>query len=363
MSTLGPFLISILLTTVSVMAFPLAILPIFAEVKPIEKKQLSSREMKLAIALLGLYILGFVNLYAIWNIGNKNPGEPDGGDPIVDSQGPAGQDGEDAPQQDNDDENADLSPEELLVKQNWDEIQQLKAEYSQGDTEVLGSDSGSVEFNLYEKAGYVFENLMETGDRDILLGEEISFAKLVIMDYSSDTVICTLNSGEIGFVRYSPGNQKKFYIVVLHDDYNIHVTPPFQVVSEGQRRWTNIFLEKKDSQYTSLFQLRLYMESPNLLERYSIVPPGYDIIFYTKNIYDNQNGGTPYQSSTSESGILYWDNKSYFCLNTDYIMDISLQFLSGTFQVESTHRTFDGSVTNSNQIDLYFNFNQEDSDT
>lgn len=97
MSTLGPFLISILLTTVSVMAFPLAILPIFAEVKPIEKKQLSSREMKLAIALLGLYILGFVNLYAIWNIGNKNPGEPDGGDPIVDSQGPAGQDGEDAP--------------------------------------------------------------------------------------------------------------------------------------------------------------------------------------------------------------------------------------------------------------------------
>lgn len=160
----------------------------------------------------------------------------------------------------------------------------MKAEYSEGDTEVLGSDSGSVEFNLYEKAGYVFENLMETGDRDILLGEEISFAKLVIMDYSSDTVICTLNSGEIGFVRYSPGNQKKFYIVVLHDDYNIHVTPPFQVVSEGQRRWTKIFLEKKDSQYTSLFQLRLYMESPNLFERYSIVPPGYDIIFYTKNM-------------------------------------------------------------------------------
>lgn len=367
MSTLGPFLISILLTTLSAMAFPLAILPFFAEVKPVEKKQLSSREMKLAIALLGLYILGFLNLYAIWNIGNKPSGEPDGGNPIVDSQGSDGEDSQDGSEQEaggtghSISPEEDLSPEELLVKQNWDEIQRLKAQYSETDTEVFENEDESLIFYIYEKAVLVFQDPAKAEVCDILSGKEVSNVKLVILDYSTDQILRTFYSGSDSYCRYSPGNEKIFYAVLFHDDYHIYVTRPFKVTRGNTPYGTAIYLEKKGAQYTPMFQLRLHVKDLHTDEDYSVVSSRNNAaISVVKNDgieYDRRYGGT------TESGILTWMEGTYFSLNTDYKLDLYLQQTSEAGSIDSTHQTFDGSVTNSNQIDLFFEFNQEDSGT
>lgn len=364
MSTLGPFLISILLTTLSAMAFPLAILPFFAEVKPVEKKQLSSREMKLAIALLGLYILGFLNLYAIWNIGNKTPGEPDGGNPIVDSQGPDSQDDQDGSEQEaggtghSTSPEEDLSPEELLVKQNWDEIQRLKARYSTADTETFSNESDILRIRICETAGYIFQDLMKTENCYVLRGMDIPNVRVVIMDYSTDQILCTLTSdGESG-VFYSPGNEKEFYAAVFHDDYDIYVTHPFKVTHGNEGVYSSICLEKKGSQYTPLSRLQLHMLNADQL--YTIVPPQYEVRFFmTKSdpSFDHCYG------NTTESGILTHYGGTYFSLNTDYTMELYLEQPSEPDWIESTHETFNGSDANSNLTHLYFEFNQEDSNT
>lgn len=74
-------------------ALPLAILPIFFTVKPAQKKQAASREALFALTAPVLLLLGLANLYAAWKLSNERPREPDGGDAIVDSQGPGSQDG------------------------------------------------------------------------------------------------------------------------------------------------------------------------------------------------------------------------------------------------------------------------------
>lgn len=368
MSMDGHFLIGILTTTAGAMALPLSVFLAFFVVKPEQRPQLSRRAMAAAIFFLALFVLGCVNLYMVCNIGNEDRGQPVREDQTEDSQEPDGQGGQDGSKQEaggighSISPEEDLSPEELLVEQNWDEIQRQKAAYSEADTEKLGSEGGDVSLYVCEKAGCIFQDQMKTGDCRALAGAAVSSAKVLIMDYSTDTMICTLSSEKYGSVRYSPGNQKKFYAIVFHDNYDICVTCPFQVVNEDRNNWADIFLEKKDCQYTPLFQLRLYMPNLDAGGEYSTVPAGYDTRFRPKNIYEDRFGSS-YPGSASESGILRWDNRSYFSLSTDYVVEVWLLRESGTDWIESKHETFDGSVTNSNQIDLFFEFDQEDSGT
>lgn len=279
---------------------------------------------------------------------------------MEDSQGADGRNETSLPEPGAEEENKDLSPEELLIKQNWDVIQQLKAEYSEADTKVIESESGSVELYIYETGGYVYQDLTKRERIDTLLGTYVPFADVIIMDYASDTVICPLTSGENEAVRYSPGNQKKFYCVVFCDDYDIRVTYPYQVVGGEGHGWDYIFLEKSGGQYTSLSQLRLYARSLDSGEGYSIVPSDYNVNFTLRNIANDQSGGTSYNSFVTEAGILGWGRGSYFSLNTDYVVDLYIECVSGEDRIKSNHRTFDGLVTNSNQVDLYFDFDQED---
>lgn len=368
MSMLGHVFFKDLKLTASVMAIPLAILFVYFEVKPEQRPQLSRRAMAAAIFFLTLFVLCLVNLYVMWDIVNENRDQPADKDPLGDSTAPSGQDGEGGSEQGAGGtghtiiSEEDLSPEELLVKQNWDEIQRLKAEYSEADTETFSSESGSVDFHIYEKAGYIFQDLMQTGDYIALKGKEVSSAKVVIMDYFSDTIISTLRSEERGYVRYSHGNQEKFYGIIFHDDYDIYVTCPLRIVSGEECYGPEVFLEKRNSQYTPLFQLRLYTDI-DPTNKYSTAPFRYGVEFCLKDAYNNEIGGNSYHTSMYEDGVLSWGDKTYFSLNTSYIIDISLHRGSGKNQIESTHQTFDGTVTSSNQIDLLFEFDQEDSGT
>lgn len=354
----GPTIIAILLTALGAVGLPIAILPIFIEVKPDQKKHVSVKEMIHILMWLALMVLGIVNLYVVFNAGNGNNDGRGDNIRMEGNQESDEQDGEDAAKQDEGGENADLSQEEVLIKQNSDLVQQLKAEYSDMDTKVIESESGSVWFNIYERAGYIFEDLKKTGEGYELCGEQISSAKVVILDYASDEIIFTLTSSEGSAVRYSPGNQNTFYCVVFHDDYNVYVTRPFQVVNGSNYGTISISLEKKDSQYTPLFQLRLQMRDSGTDGKYINVPSDYDACFSCKKKVKDDKIGMSYIGGTSESGILSWGDETYFSLNTDYVIDVYLRRVSDN--IESTNQVFDGSITNSNQIDLYFEFDNID---
>lgn len=353
MSVNGPTIIAVLLTAIGAMGLPITIFLIFFEVKPSQKKKISQREMIFILMWSLLLVLGIVNLYFVLGINSDNSGKQDDSSQNESSQEFIEQDSSDAVKDDESDENANLSSEELLIKQNFDLIQQLRDEYSETDIEVIESESGSVEFYIYERAGRIYQDLTNVEEYNILRGKNILSAKVVIIDYSSDEIICTLTSSDN--IRYSPGNQNKFYCVVFHDDYDIYVTCPMQVVSGERQGVLTIDLEKKDCQYTPLFQLRLYMTSTGEDKPYCIASSYKDAKFTCRSLRDSKTGST-YYGSTTESGMLSWGSRTYFSLSTDYVVEV---FLSpeANHEIESNHRTFDGAVTNSNQIDLYFDFN------
>lgn len=354
------FLLSILGAAASMMALPLAILPIFFTVKPVQKKQLTSREALLALTALALLLFGVANLQAAWNLSQERLREPGGGDAVVGSQGPGSQDG---PEQEaggtrhtiSPDE--DLSPEELLVKQNWDEIRRLKARYSKADTETFSNESDLLRISICETAGYVFQDLAETENRHALRGRYIPNVTVVIMDYSTDQILCTLTSDEEFGVLYSPGNEKEFYAAAFHDDYDIYVTHPFKVTHGNGGACSSICLEKKGSQYTPLSRLQLHMLNAD--QRYTLVPPHYQVRFFMAK---NGSSFDRCYGSTTESGVLTYEQGTYFSLNTGYTMELYLEQPSEPVWIESTRETFSGSDANSNLTHLYFHFNQEDSD-
>ena len=331
MTMTGPSAISIFITALGALGLPIAILVIFFEVHPKQKKRLSIFEMICILMWLALLVLGVVNLYVVKTIKE-------------------------------DQENNNFSSEELLIKQNYALIQQLKAEYSDMDTEVIKSEDGAY-FYIFETAGYVFQDSMKNGEYDVLGGAGVDSAMVVIIDYSNDKIICTLTTDSHGTIHYSPGNRNKFYCVIFHNDYEIYVTCPIQVAYgeyNGNSGSTSFYLEKKDSQYTPLFQLRLHMRDLGTDEPYSIVSDDCNATFCCKSVYDSKICGTSYQSSAFDFGVLQWGDNSYFSLNINYVMDIYLWSWSNSeSNSESIHQTFAGSTISSNIVELYFDFNNE----
>ena len=117
------FLIGILVTTAGAMALPLTLFFAFFEVKPEQRKQLSRREMAAAIVALTLLVLGIVNMYMLYEIGFKDCEGPDSDHQTEDSQEADSQEdgntyGLDDGETVDDSSDKDLSPEELLVKEN-----------------------------------------------------------------------------------------------------------------------------------------------------------------------------------------------------------------------------------------------------
>lgn len=344
--------ISVLVTASGFIGLAVTILSIFFEIEPDQKKCISDVKMFFVIGWLTLLILGSVNLYYVWDSGNDEQEEQNSSieerdDPEVDDV------------QTVEDQGEDLSPEELFVRQNLDLIQQLKAEYSEADMKVVESESNSVQFRIQERAAYVFKNLMQTEEYEILGGNNIDSVKVIILDYSSDEIICTLTSDENGLVRHSPGDQSTFYGVVFHDDYDIYVTPPLQIVTGEYVGYFSVYLEEKGSEYMPLCQFRLFIKDADENAQFPVASSEYDALFHFEKVFANDSswsGG--FRKALDDTGMLSWGENTYFSINTKYVMDISL--LYGDYELQSTHQRIDGPVTNSNQVDLYFEFDTEE---
>ncbi|MBD5444628.1 MAG: hypothetical protein HDR29_03660 [Lachnospiraceae bacterium] len=250
-----------------------------------------------------------------------------------------------------------FSEEELFIERNFDLIQELKTKYLYEDTEIIKNDS--VEFYIYESAGYIFQDLIKTEECNklLLMGDGVPYTKVIILDYYSDEVIYTFSPENSHKISYSPGDQNIFYCVVFHNNYDIYVSSPIQVVGGKYQNIINIGLEGKHSEYTPLFQIRLYAQNNKSDATYSIVSDGYGVQYHCENKYTN-NPTVTTQIWTSNSGMLSIGQYSYFCLNTNYLMDISL-FAPSDDISRFNHQTFDGSITDSNIVELYFSIDSE----
>lgn len=143
---------------------------------------------------------------------------------------------------------------------------------------------------------------------------------------------------------------------MFHENYNIYVTPPIQVVSGGNNDSFLLQLEEKGSEYTPLCQFRIHVQDPSADTPYSIASPEDMIHFHCEAVMSDETivcGG--YGSSVNELGILSWSNKTYFSLNTKYTMDIFLY----RGRLKSTHNKISSFPENSNIMDLYFEYLNE----
>ncbi len=156
-----------------------------------------------------------------------------------------------------DDEYSSLSEEEFLIQQNWDLIQQLKAEYLDEDTEIFENNCINLCFN--EIGGYLYSNLMKSENYDILKGKGVVPTKVFIIDYFSDEIIYEFSPKQLSSIWYFPGNPNSFYCVAFHESYDIFVSPPIQVVGGDSFGRLDIYFNKKDYEFTPLFQLSAYI--------------------------------------------------------------------------------------------------------
>lgn len=252
-------------------------------------------------------------------------------------------------------DNNRLSEEELLIKQNWDFIQQSKEKYLEEDTIIIKNKY--INLCFYEIGGYLYSNLKRNGNYDILKGNGVVPTKLYIIDYFSNKIVYIFSPKQLNSIWYSHGSQEKFYCVAFHDDYDIYISPPIQVGGEDSYEVLNIFFNKKDYEFTPLFQMNAL-----LYDAKSDVPPlicssDYKVLVY---IRDKHSNGTHeiFDTQLIDLGILTYNNYSYFSLNKNYIMDLFLYHQSNK-DLKISNRTFDGSVTNSNLVKIIFTINDE----
>lgn len=334
-------LLGVLVTAAGFIGLFITIVSLYYEIIPSKKKKITKQNMTLIIIWLALFFLGFTNLYYIRN---ENQGSI--------SSGSTDNHGEDDSNTMTDKEDPFLQ-EKLFIEENYDYIQQIKSSYSEADTKIIEDDT--VDFRIVEKAGYIYQDLMKTGKPEILAGSFVNSAQIIILDYLSDDIIYTYTS-QNGIIHHLPGNQNKFYCVVMHEDYDICVTQPIQVIEKEHEKYYNgidIYLDKKNSNYTPLSRICLYMrdlksndESP------SVITDDYIIRFTCINTNSKSNSSS-FQINTLNSGILSYSEKSFFCLNTNYIMQISLYHKSDDNHVLA-QQTFDGSIIDSNLTEIIF---------
>ncbi len=350
--------IDILITTSGFLGLLIAILSLFFDVKP-AKRNISKRDLGFIILWSALTILGIVNLYYVRSDNNVNDSQESNDTQNTNTLETSSSTEEEsgAPESSTDNvETTDLSEDELLIRQNFDLIKQLKAEYTDEDMKTIESDALCLYF--YESAGYLYRNLKSNEISYELSGIAVTPIKVIVLDYFSDEIIYTFTPKQKGSIEYSPGDKNMFYCVVFHDDYEICVTPPISVVGGERRYYTYCYLKKINSEYTSLFQICAYMSDFKLDNVYSTVTDDY-IVKIELSDKDSGINSTIYQMQISESGLLSLNRNTYFGLNTDYRMDISLYRKTDDEDEFVAQTTFDGTITNTNLVDIYFTINNE----
>lgn len=92
------------------------------------------------------------------------------------------------------------------------------------------------------------------------------------------------------------------------------------------------------------------------------IPDDYIVKMEYKDMVSG-NCSPKYYTEISESGILEYNNCSYFSLNTNYVMNFYLYHKIDDDNSELvTQAKFNGDITNSNLVDIYFTL-EDESDT
>lgn len=244
------------------------------------------------------------------------------------------------------------------IVQNLDAILQKKAEYTYSDTQQIECDR--VWIWIYEKAGYIYNSLQKSDDPVILEGKKLDSVIVYFLDYETDNVICTLLSSN-GAVEYYPGNTRKFYCVVATSEYELYVSKPIQALGGDNSRAISILLDKIEDKYSPLFQVRLEgCDSSQSSQDCSLFSDA-AVCFYCMDTY-SEHGDSYYQVRTTDSGIVehHW-SKSYFSLNTRYVLNVSLKLIDVSSSEEMypntlPYKTIDGSIKDTNIINVFFEY-------
>lgn len=354
--------ISVLTTTGGIFGLLIAIFFVFFQIKsPIK---ISKKDTIFIIIWLFLTILGSVDIYytnrthnEIVASQNDNDDENDIiGDQESDAVNEQGDETLTEPENltdNNNEENSNFSEEELLIKENDDLIQKLKQLNTK--TKIIKCDS--VTFDFYEKAGCLYSDIRKTTETYILEGDEVIPSKIIIVDYLNDDIIYSFNPKEKNSVAYFPNSQNVFYCIVFHENYNLYVTQPIQVIGGDNYGHMDILLSKDSDAYTPVFQLRAYVRDPKVDEYYSICLPDYYVSIECKNRYTNYSNNS-IGTKVLETGILSFGNSCYFSLNTNYTMSLSL-YNDSTLENMISCTTFNESITDTNMADIYFEIESE----
>lgn len=255
--------------------------------------------------------------------------------------------------------NIDTNNYDNLIDQNLDPILEMKAQYIYSDTCQFKDDSLS--FRINEKAGYVYRNIGNENFTNSLEGKSLSSIRVFFLDYETDNVICTLVSDERGCLQYYSEDNRVFYCVVISPEYELYVSPPLQMNTGKELPFFYITLDKLDCEFSPLFKIRVHARDSSQLDQSYTLFPHASIAFRCINVYsDPALTNNTYITETNDSGILDF-NGCNFSLNTNYVLDIVLyaEHISSDendSSYESPSQTVDGSISNTNIIDVYLEY-------
>lgn len=252
--------------------------------------------------------------------------------------------------------NTDANIDEDPIAQNLDVILQKKAEYT--DSDILLIEGDGVFIKIYEKAGYMYNNLQKSDAPLILEGKELDSVTVYFLDYETDDVTYTFLSSKNGSVEYYPGNSRKFYCVIVGSEYELYVSKPIQALGGYGSRAIAILLDKIGDKYSPLFQVHSKgCDSSQISRNYSRLSD-VAVSFYCMDRYSEQSG-SHYQVHTTDSGIIEhsW-LKSFFSLNTRYALNVSLKAVdvSSGEEISLPYITINGPDKSANIVYIFFDY-------
>lgn len=253
---------------------------------------------------------------------------------------------------------AGVNIDENPIAQNLDAILQKKTEYTGSDIQLVGSDR--VLINIREKAGYICYDLQDLDKHYSLDGGLLDSSTVYFLDYETNNVICTLSSSENGTVEYYPVNTIRFFCVVITSGYELFVSSPMQALEGEESKTIDFFLEKSDCTYSTLFQVRIQAcDSSQTTQDFCILSNAI-VSFQCVGRYSDHSffHSAHYTGETTSSGTISFGPKCYFSISTRYVLDVSLKGvdISSGEKVSLLYETIDGSINNTNLIDIFFEY-------
>lgn len=207
----------------------------------------------------------------------------------------------------------------------------------------------------------MYYDLRSLDNPTILEGKQLASVKVFFLDYETDDVINTLLSNESGDIIFYPENTRKFYCVVITSEYELYISKPIQALGGEKPQGTHIILDKADSKYSPPFRVRIQAcDSSQTTQNFSILSNTTFTFRGVDNTYSDHSSfhSIRFEGQTNDSGIIRFGSKCYFSLNSRYVLDVSLKAfdISSGKEMYLPYKTIDGSIKNTNLIDVFFEY-------